>query len=129
LWYLALNLKERIRKYAAKAVEWSLAKGIPGAWHQFFNRAGNSESDYPNTTFTQPYRQSAWVMRAIKSVAEPIGSAELYFAVNDEEIELPELSAFWDSPVIGCDSWSDFVDAWVGWLKLKGEAFLVVDDS
>ena len=68
-------------------------------------------------------------MRAIKTVSEPIGSGELYFSVNDEEVEQPELKAFWDSPVIGCDSWSDFVDAWVGWLKLKGESFLIVDDS
>jgi len=122
-------LKEQLRKYAARLVGWSLAKGIPGAWHQFFNQAGNSESDGTASQLKQPYAQSAWVMRAIKHVSEPIAGVPLYWTAGDSEYEDDSLDAFWDSPVIGLDSWSDFVEAWVGWYKLKGEAFLIADDS
>lgn len=103
-------------------------KGLPGEWHQFFDR-GRSPDDYNTTAIDRPYAQSAWVQRAIKTVADPIGSVPLEWSIGEKDFEDEQLDAFWDSPVLGLDAWPDVVSAWVGWLKLKGEAFFIVDDS
>ena len=86
---------------------------------------------------SEPYRNSAWVMRAIKLITGPVSSVPLVFVetgANGKEVEIedPALTAFWDAPAIttaGKMAREDFFEATIGWIKLKGEAFWIKDDS
>jgi len=75
-----------------------------------------------------PYQQSVWVQRAIKTVANPIASVPLCFYEGETELEDPALTAFWENPARGL-SRADFIEALAGWLKLEGEAFILLDDN
>jgi HK97 family phage portal protein len=92
-----------------------------------FDRApldsGNSTSD-----LAQPFAQSAWVMRAIKKVAQPICAVPLKFSAGDTEMEDSALTAFWQNPSPGL-TLGDFVEAITIWLKLDGEAFILLGDD
>ena len=112
---------------SARFASWLVAKA--GNWHQLFARGVGPDDGKGSGGLHQPYAQSVWVMRAIKHVAEPVGNAPLKFMVGDRDYDDAALAAFWDSPVVGLDSWADFAEAWVGWYKLKGETFLIADDS
>ncbi|MGA2556933.1 MAG: phage portal protein [Verrucomicrobiota bacterium] len=74
------------------------------------------------------YSQSAWVQRAIKKISGPISAVDLNFTENGEDFSDPALEAFWDCPALRM-SRADFIEATVGWLKLAGEAFWLMDDS
>ena len=100
-----------------RIAEWLLGQKA-GNWQQLFNR-GVSETDGNTGALAQPYRFSPWVQRGIKLVSDPIASAELDFTQDGNEIELPVLDDFWQSPVVGIGSFEDFVTAWVGWFKLS----------
>jgi SPP1 gp7 family putative phage head morphogenesis protein len=86
---------------------------------------------------SQPYKQSAPVMRALKLVSQPISQVPLRFTVDRRDgkqlVENPELAAWWETPAVGADkqpmSQADFIEASVGWLKLKGECFWIIDDT
>lgn len=77
---------------------------------------------------TKAYEQSAWVQRAIKKISGPISAVELCFSENGEDFADPALEAFWQCPAPRL-SRSDFIEATVGWLKLAGEAFWLMDDT
>ena len=81
---------------------------------------------------TQPYRQSVWVMRAIKTVAGPIAAVPTRFSLDrrgsDSLYEDPVLEVFWNKPAAGLTR-SDFIEASIGWLKLSGECFWLLDDT
>ncbi|MDR1192183.1 MAG: phage portal protein [Verrucomicrobiales bacterium] len=83
------------------------------------------------TKLTRPLR-SAWVLRAIKTVTEPIVSVPVQFFTVSGDREQPVnnqmLADFWAAPFAGL-SFEDGIEALVGWLKLRGECFLVMDDS
>jgi len=74
------------------------------------------------------YQQSAWVQRAIKKISGPIAAVSLDFALDGEAFQDPEIEAFWQRPGIRLTK-HDFLEATVGWLKLEGEAFWLLDDS
>jgi phage portal protein BeeE len=74
------------------------------------------------------FEQSAWVMRAIKKIAGPIAAVDWKFTRNGQRFEEEELEAFWESPAAGLTR-TDFIEATVGWLKLEGEAFWILDDD
>lgn len=78
------------------------------------------------------YRNSVWVMRALKHVAGPISAVPVCFTLDragsEQQVETPELSAWWQAPALGL-SFVDFVEASVGWLKLAGECFWILDDT
>jgi len=76
----------------------------------------------------ESYANSVWVQRAIKFVAGPISAVPLCFYEGDTEVESPELHAFWQRPAVGL-TFSEFVTASVGWLKLKGEVFYLLGDD
>lgn len=80
----------------------------------------------------EAYRNSVWVMRAVKHIAGPISAVPLGFSLDkrsgDRAIEDPALAAWWQTPASGL-SFVDFVEASVGWLKLAGECFWLMDDS
>jgi SPP1 gp7 family putative phage head morphogenesis protein len=102
-----------------------------------FDRLIDSGSLVGGQQLSQPYKQSAPVMRALKLVSQPISQVPLRFTVDRRDgkqlVENPELAAWWETPAVGADkqpmSQADFIEASVGWLKLKGEAFWIVDDS
>ena len=78
-----------------------------------------------------PYAQSVWVQSAIKRVAQPIAAVPVVFRApggGESEVRPAELEGFLAEPAAGLD-WSDCVEAFVGWLKLAGESFWVLDDE
>ena len=114
-----------------KAFSWAASKG----WQQSFNVIP-PDGITPGADLTRPYAQSVWVHRAIAYISNPISSVPLCFKVDhrggDVVIEDPALTAFWEKPAVnrgGRLNRSDFVEATVGWLKLRGECFWVMDDT
>lgn len=75
-----------------------------------------------------PYKQSAWVQRAIKKVAGPISAVNLHFTLDGESCADPSLDSFWRCPAAGMTR-QEFFEATIGWLKLAGEAFWIMDDT
>jgi len=79
-----------------------------------------------------PYKQSAWVQRAIKKISGPISAVDLEFYLDGQAYHDAALDAFWAEPAVdgaGPMSRADFIEASVGWLKLEGEFFWIMDDS
>lgn len=84
----------------------------------------------------KPYAQSVWVHRAIRYVSGPLESVPLLWTQDkrggDVTVEDAELTAFWERPAVtrgGTMARADFIAALVGWYLLKGEFFLVLDDT
>jgi hypothetical protein len=106
------------------------------SWVTAFLRGDNFDDQYGDR-LVLPFKNSVWVQRAIKRVAEPIAAVPLDFyelAADGKETEItdPALTAFWEAPGIdrsGPMDRADFIEATVGWLKLSGEAFWILDDS
>jgi HK97 family phage portal protein len=80
----------------------------------------------------EPYKNSAWVMQAIKQVSNPIAAVPLHFATDDHKGDAPltdsAVNAFWRRPARGLTR-HDFFEATVGWIKLCGNAFWVLGDE
>lgn len=102
-----------------------------GAWEGMFPGAGGASAD-----LTRPYALSTWVHRAVRYVSGPLESVPLVWAQDarggDVAVDDAELTAFWEKPAKtrgGMLGRTDFVRALVGWLLLKGEFFLVLDDT
>jgi hypothetical protein len=73
-----------------------------------------------------PYKQSAWVQRAIKKISGPISAVDLEFHLAGRAHEDDSLESFWAFPALdgaGPMSRAAFIEASVGWLKLEGEFF------
>ena len=103
-----------------------------GQWTRMFADAGGGNSGSINN----PYAKSAWVHSAVRFVSNPISQVPVVFTEDrrggDVVIEDPVLTAFWERPAMtrgGRMNRSDFVEATVGFLKLYGEAFWILDDS
>jgi len=85
---------------------------------------------------TRPYAKSAWVRSAIKYIAGPISMRPLKITVDRRGGDMPlddaSLTAFWEKPARnggGSMTREELVTAITGLLKLKGQAFLIMDDS
>jgi phage portal protein BeeE len=119
---------------SAKLASWLISKADPavvakaGNWQQLFNR-GVLPEDGAGAQLSKPYANSAWVLRAIKHVTEPLASMPLKWELSEREFTDARLAEFWAAPVINLKTFADFVEAWAGWIKLKGEAFLIADDA
>ena len=100
---------------------------VARGWHSIFDRPGMDTSS-PNDSLRNAYAESVWVMRAIKNVAGPVASVPLLLSIGERKILDPVLDAFWKAPAVGLD-WVDFVEASVGWLKMDGEVFWLLDDA
>lgn len=96
-----------------------------------------------------PYNNSAWVQRAIKLVSGPISAVPVCVDAAAQpgqgrlatrstwrpsgtrrarEGAVPQdLAAFLENPAVGM-TWSDFIEASVGWMKMQ-ECFWLLDDS
>ena len=104
--------------------------GIPIEWENVLG-GGSARAE-----LTRPYANSVWVRAAIGFVAQPITAVPLVFSRDkrggDEVIDDPELTAFWERPARtrgGLMARADFIEATVAWLKMRGEAFWLMDDT
>lgn len=92
-----------------------------------------TDLDAPRRGISEPLRRSAWVRAAVMKVAQPIASVELYLSENDEELDDPALDEFWSAPGLNADgsrmSQADFIELLAVWLQLKGEYFLILDET
>ena len=102
------------------------------------------ESSAADGKLTQPMKQSVWVMRALKEISGPISSMPLEFtdlAAGQPRHRVsglqkragadfadPRLESFWSDPFKAL-SYDEGIEATCGWLKLKGEAFWILDDT
>jgi SPP1 gp7 family putative phage head morphogenesis protein len=76
----------------------------------------------------RPFASSVWVQRAIKKVTGPVCAVELGFTgAGDTEVDSPELREFWRAPAVGL-SREEWIEASIGWYKLAGEVFWILDD-
>ena len=92
------------------------------------------------------YRRSVWVRAAIELLSGPIKSVPLRFAADARGsqtlINDPRLAEFWANPAQapvraylpaglkpGQMPLAEVIEATVGWLKLNGEVFWVLDDT
>ena len=90
-----------------------------------------------------PLRQSVWVMRALKEISGPVAAMPLEFmdvsaGLGARSAPLrqrdgadyvdPRLEEFWADPFQNL-SYDEGIEATIGWLKLKGEAFWILDDT
>ena len=83
-----------------------------------------------------PYAKSTWVRAAIAFVSAPISMRPLVFTADqrggDVRIDNPDLTKFWEKPgrnFGGVMNRSEFIEASVGWLKLRGQCFWIMDDT
>jgi SPP1 gp7 family putative phage head morphogenesis protein len=99
---------------------------------EFFNRIGGGSSA-SGSSLTQAYRYSPWVQRAINIKASEIAMAPLKFYEGDNCYEEPSFDAFWQSPAVGPDGkripLGEVEQQIIGWLDLRGAAYLLLDDS
>lgn len=80
----------------------------------------------------EPYRESVWVAAAIRHIAKPISAVDLQFTRSGGAGALvsdPRLAAYWMTPARGMTGYAEFLLASIGWRKLAGECFWVLDDS
>lgn len=102
-----------------------------------FLKGGDLGSGRSATSLHSPYRDSVWVKRAIKHVSDPISSVPLVFYSDGRGgemiVEDLALKDFWKNPGVNGkrvkQSPSKFIMATVGWYKLIGNAFWIMDDS
>lgn len=120
---MSLPFSQRI-----KAALGLVLKGSIAPWNKVPVVGGGND-----VTMGKPYTESGWVYAAIRHIARPISSVDLEFYAEamdgtESPIDDRRLSIFWKSPAVGC-SFASFVLATVGWRKLCGEAFWLLDDS
>lgn len=87
-----------------------------------------TDLDQESTSLTRPYQQSVWVQRAIKEISGPIAAVELKFYQGDTEITAAPWLDFWKKPLANLTQ-ADFIEALTGWLKLSGEAFIILPEQ
>jgi hypothetical protein len=117
--------------------------GVPAFWFARAIETGSQEALY------EPYKDSPWVQRAIKKISGPISAVEVEFLssatspvrrgrgrslytvrglrADAQEVDLPQVRAWLREPMRGM-TWSDFVEASIGWLKLQ-ECFWILSDE
>ena len=116
------------RKFGPAKVEKSLSG-------QDFLR-GYDVSSRSTGSLAEAYKNSPWVMRAIKYCADPLAGLPLKLTTDgrggEVPVEVPSVSAFWERPAKsprGKINRGDLIRASVGWLKMAGECFWILDDS
>lgn len=130
----------------------SAYQGVPAYWFSRAIEVGGQE------TLFEPFRNSVWVQRAVKLISGPVSSVPIQFlaathaepgtgklgrsgpirrihtarrvrqAGESDLLSLPEVEAWLEQPSPGL-TYDDFIEATIGWLKLKGEAFWLLSDE
>jgi hypothetical protein len=110
----------------------AIVRSLGGAPSDWFAR-GYSDPAHSAPDLTRPYTQSAWVHACVSRIAGPISAMDLYFTARGEEVNDPELAAWWSAPAFAPGGarlpYSEFVEACAAWLLLEGEVFFLLDDS
>jgi SPP1 gp7 family putative phage head morphogenesis protein len=116
------------------AAAWQFIRRGTGAFAEMgFNRVPFADGGSADR-LRNPYSNSVWVQRAIKKVSGPISAVPLMFslgakgAAGEQAYNDPDLTAYWSKPTSGL-TFASFIEATVGWLKLAGEYFWLLDDS
>jgi len=98
--------------------------------------AGYSLTGSSTGSLSEAYKNSPWVMRAIKYCADPIAGLPLKLTTDgrggETLVEVPSIAAFWERPAKsprGTINRGDLIRATVGWLKMAGECFWILDES
>lgn len=108
-----------------------------------FDRIGSIGSVAADGRLSEPYRESLWVHAAVRHIARPIAAVSLDHSQRsaaparndrrssaaDAPLEDPRLDDFWNRPARRLESFEEFLIASVGWRKLAGECFWLMDDS
>lgn len=111
----------------------SVVNGVPAFW---FARAINFGSQ---EMLHEPFSDSVFVQRAVKMISGPVASVPIKFVrpgsdsvrgrvPSDNTIDIPGVAEWLQSPMKGL-SYSDFIEASIGWLKLKECFWLLGDDA
>jgi SPP1 gp7 family putative phage head morphogenesis protein len=96
-------------------------------WTPFDRPFADSDTGAPS--LTQPYVNSAWVRRAIATVAQSIAGLPLCHYTDDStELEDTPVNEFWADPCAHMDP-GQFWIATASWIKLSGESFWLLDDT
>lgn len=97
---------------------------------------GYEVSSRSTGSLAEAYKNSPWVMRAIKYCADPLAGLPLKLTTDgrggEVPVEVPSVSAFWERPAKsprGKINRGDLIRASVGWLKMAGECFWILDES
>jgi SPP1 gp7 family putative phage head morphogenesis protein len=103
-------------------------------WRQAWAAGLDADGTGHKVKLDRPYEQSVWVFRAIQHVAGPLAERPLKFQrpADSTDASDPERDSFWSRParsIEGTMSRSDFIEATVAWMQLKGQAFWIMDDS
>lgn len=104
-----------------------------GGAESWFARMLDPDDQGSRHPLRHPMKQSVWVMRSIKKVTEPILTVPLEFKLMGQDgtetvLKDPALKSFWANPVKNLD-YRQFIMALGGWNKLKGEWFIILDDT
>ena len=96
-----------------------------------FDQVGSIAAGLSGPALRRPYEQSVWVRSAIEHISGPIAGLDLDFVHDGQEtpVEDLKLTAFWKRPARRLNGRAEFVQASVGWRKLAGESFWLLDDS
>jgi SPP1 gp7 family putative phage head morphogenesis protein len=127
----AMNLGQRIRAAFGLVLKGSLGP-LEGDFNRLIDYSGMS-----GASLKEPYKNSPWVQRAIKLVALPIQEVPLRISTDErggrQLLNDKELNRYWESPALGPDkrplAFADVIESSVGWLKLAGELFWLLDDT
>jgi phage portal protein BeeE len=79
----------------------------------------------------RPFAESVYVMAAIQHIAKPIAAVPLEFygaGESETPVNDPRLAKLWRRPARRVGSLAEFVLGSVGWRKLAGESFWLLDD-
>ncbi len=95
---------------------------------------GDDVGDGPSPVhLTNPMAQSSWVFAGTSLIADEIASVDLDFYDGDNEVTDAAFLKWWDAPALDVDkkriARADVEDILTTWAKLKGEFFLLFDDS
>jgi hypothetical protein len=112
---------------------WVTGKGWREAW------ASGSDIGGPGgaSACPAPLKNSTWVFRCLQLISDQVRSQPLVFSTLDRSgkqmmLNDPDTLAFWSQPAetaSGAISQGDFLELACKWIGLKGQAFLILDDT
>ena len=125
------TLPTRLKDWAARTI---IGKAAASQLTASFLRGEDMDEPALRRGLLRPYARSPWIMQAIQKIALPVSAVPVeFYEVSGEEAEVKDAAfdAFWRAPAIdtagGRLPLADANAALVGWWKLSGEFFLVLD--
>ncbi len=118
----------------SRLASWITGKGWREAWARGSDVGGSSSA---SGHCPSPLQQSTWVFRCLQLISDQVRSQPLIFSTLGRDgkqvpVTDPDTLAFWSQPAetaSGAISQGDFMELCVKWIALKGQAFLILDDT